>query len=349
MGALRTLLSSRPLSAGIFICCIATAIFAAPPAFPPPALSPSIGRLDPTADPPQTEPIAIDREYDRFQDKSTIKVEGIRPLVTRGESRIFINATSSFDGVEITIKPNKVAINLMAVSEDFQYVDLHDGLQFILLINNKRVRVPAKFLKAGTTRDHNPKSIESFVAIVDAEVLVGMATAESVEAQLGATEFKLGAMEQLSLRKFAEAVNLVAPLPKATTAVLDDVLTTGSLRPDAVALHLAQAKVDEAQEKVDQLTRLSMQRLEESPQYSAAVKATRELEEKKDKTPAGSQRGEISQQWLEAKAKVSLIKSSALLENEELSSARRALADVQTALRTLQRSMNRTNIPATPR
>jgi len=349
MGELKTPLPSLSLTVGIAVCCIATAVFAVPPAFPPTAISPSVSRLDPTVDPPQTEPIAIDREYDRFQDKTTIKVEGVRPLVTRGESRIFINATSSFDGVEITIKPDKVAINLMAVSEEFQYVDLHDGLQFILLINNKRVRVPAKFLKAGTTRDHNPKSIESFVAIVDAGVLVGMATAETVEGQLGATEFKLGAMEQLSLRKFAEAVNLIAPLPKATSAVLDDGNSTGSVRPDAVALHLARAKVDEAQEKVDGLTALCMQQLEESPQYSAAVKITRELEEKKDKTPAGSQRGEISQQWLEAKAKVSLIKSSALLENEEISTARRALAERQSALRTLQRSMNRTNSAATSR
>src|SRR5207302_1998822 len=82
--------------------------------------------------------------------------------------------------------------------------DLKDNLQLILLINNNRVRIPAKFLKAGTTKDRNPKSLESFVAIVDASVLVGMATASGVEGQLGTTEFKLGTMEQLSLRKFAE-------------------------------------------------------------------------------------------------------------------------------------------------
>ena len=349
MRVMRRHLLNRLSIAGVIGCCVARLTMAEVPAFPPPPVNPAMGRLDPTADPPQTELIAIDREYDRFQDKTTIRVEGIRPTVTKGESRIFINATSSFDGVEITTKPDKVAINLLAVSEDFQYADLRDGLQFILLINHNRVRVPAKFVKAGTTRDRNPKSLESFVAIVDADVLVGMATAETVEAQLGSAEFKLGAMEQLSLRKFAEAVNLVAPLPKATAAELDSALANGPVRPDAVALHLAQAKVDEAQEKVDQLTSACIQRLDKSPPFTTAVKAARELEEKKDKTPIGPQRGEISQQWLEAKAKVSLIKSSALLENEELSTARRSLADAQGALRTLQRAMNRTNVPAASR
>ena len=339
----------RVLIAGIMGFCMATLTWAQPPTVTPPASNPPVSRLDPTADPPQTEAMPIDREYDRFQDKTTIKVEGIRPGVNRGESRIFINATSSFDGVEVTVKPDKVAINLLAVSEDYQYVDFRDGLEFILLIDNKRVRVPAKFLKAGITKDHNPKSLESFVAIVDAGVLVSMATADLVEAQLGATEFKLGAMEQLSLRKFAETVHLVAPLPKAAAAALDHALAAGPMRADAVAIHLAQAKVDEAQEKVDRLMSACMERLDQSPPYTAAVKITQELEEKKDKTPAGAQRGQISQQWLEAKAKVSLIKSSALLEDEALSDARRVLADGQASLRNLQRAVNRANGPPATR
>lgn len=339
----------RVLIAGIMGFCMVTLTGAQPPAVAPPVSNLPVSRLDPTADPPQTEAMPIEREYDRFQDKTTVKVEGIRPGVTRGESRIFINATSSFDGVEVTVKPDKVAINLLAVSEDYQYVDFRDGLEFILLIDNKRVRVPAKFLKAGMTKDHNPKSLESFVAIVDAGVLVGMATAELVEAQLGSTEFKLGAMEQLSLRKFAESVHLVAPLPKAAAAALDHALAAGPMRADAVAIHLAQAKVDEAQEKVDRLTSACLERLDQSPPYTAAVKITQELEETKDKTPAGAQRGQISQQWLEAKAKVSLIKSSALLEDEPLSDARRVLADAQASLRNLQRAVNRANGPSAPR
>jgi hypothetical protein len=325
-------------------CCLTAAAAPVPPSF-----APAGGRMDPTTDPPQTEPMPIEREYDRFQDKTTIRVEGIRPAVTKGESRIFINATSSGDGAELTGKPDKVAINLLAVSEEFQYVDLRDGLEFILLINNKRVRVPAKFVKAGMTKDHNPKSLEQFVAIVDADVLVGMATADSVEAQLGQSEFKLGAMEQLSLRKFAEKINLVPPLPKAAAAALDTALANGPVRADAVAFHLAQAKVDQAQEKVDKLTLACLQRLEPNPQYTAALKAAQDLEAKKDKTPAGSQRAEISQQWLEAKAKVGLIKSSALLEDDDLTAARRELADAQTALRALHRPLDRPNIPAAAR
>src|SRR5437016_638829 len=180
------------------------------------ALAPAAEPLDPTLDPPQAEPMPIEKEYDRFQDMTTIKVEGIRPAITKGESRLFINATSSCDGVMVTTKPTKIAINLLAVSDDFQYADLKDNLQLILLINNNRVRIAAKFLKAGMTKERNPKSLESFVAIVDADVLVGMATASGVEGQLGTTEFKLGPMEQLSLRKFAEQVTLIAPLPKAT-------------------------------------------------------------------------------------------------------------------------------------
>jgi hypothetical protein len=319
------------------------------PQVPPPAFSPAAGRLDPTADPPQGEPVAVEREYDRFQDKTTIKVEGVRPTVTKGESRIFINATSSCDGPEVVAKPDKIALNLLAVSDEFQYADLRDGLQFILLIDNKRVRVPAKFVKAGMTRDRTPRSLESFVAIVDASVLVGMATAQSVECQLGTTEFKLGAMEQLSLRRFAETVNLVAPLPKPAAEALDGALSAGPVRADAVAMHIAQAKVDEAQEKVDRLTVACIQRLEQVEAYQAAVKATQELEAKKDRAPAGPQRADISQQWLEAKAKVGLLRSSAMLEDAELAAARRELVEAQSAVKGMQRSLDRAHVPAASR
>src|SRR5205807_3275773 len=113
-------------------------------------------------------------------------------------------------------------------------------LQFILLINNNRLRVPAKFLKAGATRDSNPRALESFVAIIDADVLVQMATGKTVEGQLGGTEFKLGMMEQLSLRQFAEAVKLVDPMPAAEAAALRSALASGPVRPDTVMIHLAQ-------------------------------------------------------------------------------------------------------------
>src|SRR5438105_3342882 len=92
------------------------------------------------------------------------------------------------------------------------------------------VAAPAFSPGAGTTKDRNPKCLESFVAIIDADVLVGMATANTVEAQLGPTEFKLGPMEQLSLRRFAENVNLLAPLPKAAAAALDNALAAGPMR-----------------------------------------------------------------------------------------------------------------------
>ena len=300
-----------------------------------PAAPAFAARLDPLTDPPQTEPMPVEREYDRFQDKSTIKVEGVRPGVTKGESRIFINATTSFDGPEVVGKPEKVAINLLSVAEDFQYVDLREGLQLILLVDNKRLRVPAKFVKAGTTKDRNPKSLESFVAIVDADVLVAMATADSVEAQLGNAEFKLGAMERQSLRKFGEAVNLLAPLPRP--APVEVAAVPGPARVDAVAIHMAQAKVDEAQEKVDKLTAACLQVLDQGAAYAGALRAVQDLEARKDKLPPGSERAEVSQQWLEAKAKATLIKSSALLEDSELTAARRELADAQGALRAMRK------------
>jgi hypothetical protein len=314
------------------------------PAFSP---APAQGRMDPTTDPPQADPMPVEREYDRFQDKTTVRVEGIRPAVTRGESRIFISATSSCEGPEVNGKPEKVTLSILAVSDEFQFVDARDALQFILLIDNQRVRVPAKFVKAGMTRDsHNPKTLETFTAVVEGKVLASMVTADIVEAQLGATEIKLGVVEQLSLRRFAETVNLLAPLPKPAATALDAALSAGPVRADAIALHLAQAKVDEAQEKVDRLMAASLARLDKSDAYQAAVKAARELEVKKDQTPAGPQRGEISQQWLEAKAKMNLIKSSALLEDAELAAARRDLADAQTAVKGLQRTMERSRVSA---
>jgi hypothetical protein len=118
------------------------------------------------------------------------------------------------------------------------------------------------------------------------------------------------------------------------------------MRPDAVAIHLAQAKVDEAQEKVDQLTGACMLKLGKTPQYAAALKIAQELEAKKDSAPPGAERADISQQWLEAKAKLSLIKSSAMLEDGDLSTARRELADAQANLRTLRAKIDRPKLPA---
>jgi hypothetical protein len=199
------------------------------------------------------------------------------------------------------------------------------------------VRVPARFQKAGLTKDRNPKALESFVAILDADVLVQMATVPQVEGQLGGAEFKLGTMEQLSLRRLAEQVKLVAPLPESDAAALDRALANGPVRADAVALHLAQAKVDGLQEAVDRLGAARLAKLEASKEYQTAERAALQLESKKDQTPAGPQRADISQQWLEAKAKVSLMKSSALLDDTELANAKRDLADAQIALHNLQR------------
>src|SRR5689334_18282238 len=141
MQRLRYLLTlCRLVVAGALLCAMSPLVFAEP--LRPPAFFPAGGPMDPTADPPQAEPMPVQKEYDRFQDKTTIKVEGIRPAITRGDSRIFINATSSCDGIEMTGKPEKIALNLLAVSDEFQYADLRDNLQFILLINNNRVRVP---------------------------------------------------------------------------------------------------------------------------------------------------------------------------------------------------------------
>jgi hypothetical protein len=322
------------------------------------------------------------RDYDRFQDKTSVRVEGIRPAITKGDSRLFLTVTCSADGSAIATKPAKVQIEVLAVSDSYQYADLKDGLQLIFLLtgaptaaaaapttapaqnvpvpraipagvgapatmaalappgqaNVRRVRVPARFEKAGLTKDRNPKALESFVAIVDADVLVQMATAQLVEGQLGGAEFKLGTMEQLSLRRLAEQVKLLAPLPEPDAAALDRALANGPVRADAVALHLAQAKVDGLQETVDRLTAARLEKLEATKEYQNAQKAALELEAKKDETPAGPQRTDVSQRWLEARAKVSLMKSSALLDDTELANAKRDLADAQTALHNLQRA-----------
>lgn len=331
---------------------------------------PSQVPLDPTADPPQAQVVPVLRDYDRFQDKTSVRVEGIRPTVTKGESRLFLTVTCSADGSAIATKPAKVKVEVLAVSDAYQYADLKDGLQLIFLLtgapttapaanvpvprampagvgeatpgqapgNVRRVRVPARFQKAGMTKDRNPKTLESFVAIVDADVLVQMATAPGVEGQLGGAEFKLGTMEQLSLRRLAEQVKLLEPLPEPDAAALDRALANGPVRADAVALHLAQAKVDGLQEAVDRLNVARLEKLEATKEYQTAEKAALELEAKKDETPAGPQRAEISQHWLEARAKVSLMKSSALLDDTELATAKRDLGDAQTALHNLQRA-----------
>ncbi len=335
----------------IAVASVAVVARAGPPPLttPAPASTTPAPQWNPTADPPQAEPVAIEREYDRFQDKTTIKMEGIRPSVTKGESRLFINVTSSCDGTTVTVKPQKVAINLLAVSEDFQYADLKDSLQLILLINNNRVRVPARFMKAGTSKDRSPRALESFVAIIDADVLLQMATGRTVEGQLGSTEFKLGPMEQLSLRKFAEAVKLVDPMPKGAAAAMESAISTGPVRADAVAIHLAQARIDELQEKVDRLTAMCLGKLEQSKDYVAACDAATDLEAQKDKTPAGPQRANISQQWLEARAKVALTRSSALLEDGDLAAARRELSDAQANMRSLQHAFERSRHPSASR
>jgi hypothetical protein len=105
-------------------------------------------------------------------------------------------------------------------------------------------------------------------------------------------------------------------------------------------LHLAQAHVDELQEKVDRLTATCLSKPEQSKEYVSACDAAAELESQKDKTPAGTQRAAISQQWLEARAKVALLKSSALLEDTDLAAARRELADAQANVKGMQRAMD---------
>ena len=94
--------------------------------------SPLPGRNDPAADPPQAEQTPVQRDYDRFADQNTVKVEGIRPTILRGESRLFLNASSIFDGTEVTSKPDKIALNLLCVSDDFQFGDICVGAQRII-------------------------------------------------------------------------------------------------------------------------------------------------------------------------------------------------------------------------
>jgi hypothetical protein len=316
-------------------------------------------QLNPVADPPQGEVVPVLRDYDRFQDKVTLRVEGIRPTITRGDSRIFLTAACSADGGAFTSKPSKVQITVLAVSDAYQYAEMKDDLQLIFLITKqaapsvplprglggaastqpsvRRVRVPARFQRAGMTKDKDPKALESFVAILDADVLPDLATGPIVEGQLGGAEFKFGPMEQLSLRRFAEKVKLLAPMPPADEQALDRALANGPVRADAVAMHLAQAKLDAAQEQLDKLTVTVMAKLEKDKAYRAATQDVEKLEAKKDKTPAGPLRADVSQQWLEAKAKVAAIKSAAMLDDIDLAAARRDVADAQAALQSLQR------------
>jgi hypothetical protein len=330
--------------------------------------------LNPMSDPPQIQTMPVIAEYDRFQDKTTLRVEGIRPAITKGLSRLFINAACSYDGQTIAVQPTKVQFTLLAVSDDYQYADSRDDLLLIFLIaypsapstapasqpalpplpnslkiddppvaavpasqpaTVRRVRISVRFVKAGTTKDTNSKCLESFVAIVDAEVLVQLVNAPLVEGQLGGAEFKLGAMEKLSLRHFAEQAKLIAPQPTPDTAG-PPLIAGVPMHVDAAALHLAQAKVDVAQEKVNAAADHVLNRLQQNKEYTQAAKAAADLEARKDGAPAGSQRSQISQQWLEARAKVNLLKSSAMLEDPALMAARNELSDAQNALRALE-------------
>jgi hypothetical protein len=197
------------------------------------------------------------------------------------------------------------------------------------------VRIPVRFVKAGTTKDANSKCLESFVAIVDAEVLLQLVNAPLVEGQLGGAEFKLGAMEKLSLRQFAEQAKLIAPQPTPDTG--NPPLIAGvPMHVDTAALHIAQAKVDAAQEKVNAAADNVLNQLQQNKEYKQAAKAAADLEAHKDATPAGAQRSQISQQWLEARARVNLLKSSAMLEDPALMAARNELTDAQNALRALE-------------
>jgi hypothetical protein len=93
--------------------------------------------LDPTADPPQSQVLPVLREYDRFQDKTSVRVEGIRPTITKGESRLFLTVTCSADGTAVATKPTKVKVEVLAVSDSYQYADLKDGLQLIFLLTGE--------------------------------------------------------------------------------------------------------------------------------------------------------------------------------------------------------------------
>ena len=292
--------------------------------------------LDPTTDPQQNDIMTVEREYDRFQDKISIKTEGIRPQIVKGESRIFVNVTSVTDGKEVTTKPEKLQVNLLSVADDFQYGELREGLEFILLVNDHRIRIPAKFLKAGMTRDRSPKALESFVCIVDASLLVEMIGANSVDAQLGNTEMKFGVAERMSMRRFAEEVKLMEAMPKQAAAAVAGALTNNSAKPDLVALHMAEIQEKMAQEKVDKLTASMVAKVEQKSEYIAAFRKAQELEQRKDQMSPGPDRAEVSQQWLEAKGKANLIKSQVLLEDPELIAARRELTDTQAKLKALQ-------------
>jgi hypothetical protein len=190
-------------------------------------------------------------------------------------------------------------------------------------------------MKAGTAKGANSKCLESFVAIMDADVLSAIVEAPLVEGQLGGTEFKFGDAEKRSLRHLAEQAKLIAPAsPEAPGG--PQVASNLPLHVDSAAVHLAQAKVDAAQEKVNAATDNVLNQLQHDKGYQQAAKAAADLEAKKDSTPAGPQRTQISQQWLEARAKVNLLKSSAMLEDPAMIAARNELVDAQNALHALE-------------
>ena len=298
-----------------------------------PSNGPFPGRMDPSGDPPQADQVPVQREYDRFADQNTVKIEGVRPAIMKGESRLFINASSIFDGTEVSAKPDKVALNLLCVSDDFQFADTRENLTFIVLVDKERFKVPAKFIKAGLTKDRFPKCLESFVAIVPADVVVRMATGESIEGQLGPVEFKIGLMEKASFHGFAEAVKLVGP-SLATAPQANGI----GVRPDELAFRLAQAKIDNAQQRLDEATSRCNARLEQSPEFILAQEAVKEAEQKKDHSATGPQRVEASQSWLAARGKLSLLRANALQQDAGAIEARKTLTDAQAALSSLRQA-----------
>ena len=76
-----------------------------------------------------------------------------------------------------------------------------------------------------------------------------------------------------------------------------------------------------------------MQRLEQAVDYAAANDQVRETEARKEKEPAGPRRADASQAWIEAKAKVSMMRTAALMQDESVVAAKKELAEAQAALR----------------
>ena len=124
--------------------------------------------------------------------------EGIRPAITKGESRIFINATTSFDGAEAAVKPQKVAINLLSVADEFQFVDLREGLELILLIDGKRV--PSDMFEKSSNAP------VSFTILLDASGSMALAgKMDAARAAIGALIAHRRPGDDFSLFVFAES------------------------------------------------------------------------------------------------------------------------------------------------